>query len=148
MLTQLPPWQRPGSSWHSSISEEGENSGGVTACQPSPGSMFTPGSALGSSHHFQLSLEPGARPRRAHTCCLSFCGQGAQQAPSQTSAMADSVHMGLGSTSTQGHLTFQDDGDGVGPETFSSRAQGLVLGCGKSQSGESLAEWAPRKQEG
>lgn len=34
-----------------------------------------------------------------------------------------------------GRLTFQDDSDGVGPETFSSRAQGLVLGCRKSQSG-------------
>jgi len=71
--------------------------------------------------------------------------------------MADSAHTGLGSPGTQatgegawvaGWLTFQDDSDGVGPETFSSRAQGLVLGYGKSQSGGSRAEQALMKQEG
>lgn len=31
-------------------------------------------------------------------------------------------------------LTLQDDSDGVGPEPFSPRAQGLVLGCGEKLS--------------
>lgn len=34
-----------------------------------------------------------------------------------------------------GSLTLQDDSDGVGPEPFSSRAQGLVLSCGERHRG-------------
>lgn len=70
---QIPPWQRPGSSWHSSIS----------------GGEFS--------------------PLRSYAPCVTVAAAGERT------------------------VTFQDDGDGVGPEALPSRTQSLVFRCGPSR---------------
>lgn len=68
----------------------------VIACHSSAGSAFTLASTVGPSHHLQPLLVPRSTSEESTHLLFVIWWSGAQHAPSQPSATAESAHMRLG----------------------------------------------------